>query len=144
MLLSLSHHLSSACNYAWAYNPAHSRLSSFTKYLLQHSTHSSFYAHQSSLLLQSSLHKEKTLELSVKYGKHSTRTLSLVIHRVRLKKKPAKEYVSITSFNGGWNSENHQFWCQTEFHPVFPFSWSLPLLLHTFSLLLTVQLRYCN
>jgi hypothetical protein len=36
------------------------------------------------------------LEISVKSGKDSTSTLSLVIHRVRLKKKkPAKKYISI-------------------------------------------------
>jgi hypothetical protein len=35
------------------------------------------------------------LEISVKPGKDSTITLSLVIHRVRLKKKPAKKYFSI-------------------------------------------------
>ncbi len=35
------------------------------------------------------------VELSVKYEKHSTRTLSLVMQRVRLKEKPAKKYISI-------------------------------------------------
>jgi hypothetical protein len=29
---------------------------------------------------------------------------------------------STLAFNGGWNSENHQFWWEIEFHPVFPFS----------------------
>ncbi len=49
------------------------------------------------------------------------------------------------SLPGGLNSEVHQFWCQTEFHPVltpsFLFSWAPPLLLHIFSLLLHVQLE---
>ncbi len=36
----------------------------------------------------------ETLELSVKWEKHSTRTLSLVIHRVKLK-KTCKKYISI-------------------------------------------------
>lgn len=49
MLLPLSLHLSSTSNYAWAYNPAHSRLSWLTKYLFQHSRHLSFYPCQSSL-----------------------------------------------------------------------------------------------
>jgi len=35
------------------------------------------------------------LKLSVKWKKHSTKTLSLVIHKVRLKKKRAKKYISI-------------------------------------------------
>ncbi len=36
------------------------------------------------------------IELSVKQEKHTTRTLSLVIHRVRLKKKNLqKKYISI-------------------------------------------------
>ncbi len=58
MLLPPSLHLSSTCNYASAYNRAHSRLSWFTKYLLQHTRHLSFYARLSSLLLQSSLQRE--------------------------------------------------------------------------------------
>jgi hypothetical protein len=49
---------------------------------------------------------------------------------------------STLAFNGegGWNSENHQFWSSTEFHPVFPFSRAPPLLVHIFWRLLTVQL----
>jgi len=43
---------------------------------------------------------------------------------------------STLAFNGGWNSENHQFWWWTEFHHVFPFCWAPPLLLHIFSLCL--------
>jgi hypothetical protein len=35
------------------------------------------------------------IEISVKSGKDSTSTLSLVIHRVRFKKTPAKKYISI-------------------------------------------------
>jgi len=35
------------------------------------------------------------IEISVKSGKDSTSTLSLVIHRVRFLKKPAKKYISI-------------------------------------------------
>jgi hypothetical protein len=38
---------------------------------------------------------EKTIEISVKSGKHRVSTPSLIIHRVRLKKKPAKKYISI-------------------------------------------------
>jgi hypothetical protein len=37
---------------------------------------------------------DSTLKISVKSGKDSTSTLSLVIHRV-IKKKPAKKYISI-------------------------------------------------
>jgi hypothetical protein len=36
------------------------------------------------------------MELSVREGKHSTRTLSLVTHTwVEIQKKPAKKYISI-------------------------------------------------
>jgi hypothetical protein len=35
------------------------------------------------------------IELSIKEDKHSTRTLSFMIRRVRFKKKPAKKYISI-------------------------------------------------
>jgi hypothetical protein len=38
---------------------------------------------------------EKIIEISVKSGKDRVSTPSLVIHRVRLKKKPAKKYISI-------------------------------------------------
>jgi hypothetical protein len=41
------------------------------------------------------LYCQYIIELSVKQEKHSTRTLSLVIHRVRFLKKPAKKYMSI-------------------------------------------------
>jgi hypothetical protein len=52
------------------------------------------------------------------------KTLNLVTHRVRFLKNLQN---SILAFNGGWNSKNHQFWWETEFHPVFPFSWAPPL-----------------
>ncbi len=55
------------------------------------------------------------LELSIKSGKHGTRTLSLVQNRVRFQKILEK---STLAFNGPPNSEMHQFLCQTEFHPV--------------------------
>ncbi len=35
------------------------------------------------------------IELSVKQEKHSTRTLSLVVHRVRLKENLQKKYMNI-------------------------------------------------
>jgi hypothetical protein len=53
----------------------------------------------------------KTLELSVKSGKYSTSTLSLVIKRVRLEKTCTKNTLA---FKG-----RGEF---SEFHPVFPFS----------------------
>jgi hypothetical protein len=71
----------------------------------------------------------KTLELSVKSGKYSTSTLSLVISRVRFFKNLHKNTLA---FNG-----RGEF---SEFHPVFPFSWVPPLPLYIFSVLLPVQL----
>jgi hypothetical protein len=41
------------------------------------------------------LNAKNSIEISVKSGKDSTSTLSLVIHRVRLKKQPANKYISI-------------------------------------------------
>jgi hypothetical protein len=41
------------------------------------------------------LGNEYTRKLSIKQEKHSTRTLSLIIHSVRFKKTPAKKYISI-------------------------------------------------
>jgi hypothetical protein len=41
------------------------------------------------------------------HHQHITRTLSLVIHRVRFLKNLEK---STLAFNAGWNSENHQLW----------------------------------
>ncbi len=77
-----------------------------------------------------------TIQISVKSGKDSTNTLSLVIHRVRFRKTLQKNYISIQR-GGGGDPGNHQF---PEFHLVFLFSWAPPLLLHRFSLLLPVQL----
>jgi hypothetical protein len=43
---------------------------------------------------------EKIIEISVKSGKDRVGTPTLVIHRVRLKKKPAKKYISIQGGGG--------------------------------------------
>ncbi len=78
----------------------------------------------------------RTLEFSVKSGKHGTRTLSLVQNRVRLLKKSCKKkYISLRS---GVKLRNAPFlllnWASSSsFDPLFPFSWAPPLLLHTFS-----------
>jgi hypothetical protein len=69
-----------------------------------------------------------------KVRKDNTSTLSLVIHRVRLKKKLAKKYISI---QGGVKLRKPSFsWVS---HCISVFSWAPPLLLHRFSLLLLVQ-----
>jgi hypothetical protein len=73
------------------------------------------------------------LEISVKSGKDMVSTPSLVIHRVRFKKKPAKKYISI---QGRGETHFDAFLSFT----VFFFSCAPPLLLHRFSLLLPVQL----
>ncbi len=77
-----------------------------------------------------------TIEISVKSGKNSTSTPSLVIHRMRLK---TKKYISIP---GGLKLRKTSNLMVPEFHPVFLFSWAPPQLLHRFSLLLRVQLLY--
>jgi hypothetical protein len=46
-----------------------------------------------------------TLEISVKSGKDSTSTLSLVIHRVRFKNNLQK---STLAFKGGWGGETQE------------------------------------
>jgi hypothetical protein len=77
------------------------------------------------------------IELSVKSRKDSTSNLSLVIHRVRFLKKPAKKYIRIQE---GMKLRKPSILMVAQFHPVFPFSWAPPLLLHKFSLYLPVQL----
>jgi hypothetical protein len=57
------------------------------------------------------------IEISVKSGKDSTSTLSLLIHRVRSKKNLQK---STLAFNGGWNSENHQIFLSFTLSFFFP------------------------
>ncbi len=82
------------------------------------------------------------IEISLKSGKDRVSTSSLVIHRVRLKKKPAKKYISTQG--GGWGGfeteETIIFDGFLSFTPVFLFPLVPPLLLHRFSLLLLVQL----
>jgi len=62
--------------------------------------------------------------ISVKQGKDSTRTLSLVINGVVLKKPLAKMYVSIQG--KGWEGvvklKIPSILVVIEFHPIFPFS----------------------
>ncbi len=109
MLLLLSLHLSSACNYAWAYNPAHSRLSWFTKYLLQHGTHSSFYAHESSLLLQCSLPKRENIRVirKVRKTRHQNPAFDHTQGAIK-KRKTAKGCISI---QWGMKLRKPSIWC---------------------------------
>jgi hypothetical protein len=58
------------------------------------------------------------IEISVKSGKDSTSTLSLVIHRVRFKKTAAKKYISI---QGRVKLRKPSILMVPEFHPVFLF-----------------------
>ncbi len=55
-----------------------------------------------------------------------------------IEKKPTKKCTRVQGA-GERNSENHQFWKETEFYLVFPFfsSWAPSLLLHIFSLTCT-------
>ncbi len=75
----------------------------------------------------------------VRKTQHQNPEFGVIHHQDRLKKNLQKKQ-SISIQGAGWNSQNHQFWWQIEFHPVFPFPWAPPLLLHIFSLLLPVQL----
>jgi hypothetical protein len=71
------------------------------------------------------------IEISVKWGKDSiSSTLSLVIHRVRFKKKKDLQKTTLASIQGrvGWNSENHQFW----WFLSFTLSFFFPERLHCF------------
>jgi hypothetical protein len=64
----------------------------------------------------------KILEISIKSGTYSTTsTLSLVIHKVRFKKHPAKKYISI---HWRWvlKLRKPSILMVPEFHPVFLFS----------------------
>jgi hypothetical protein len=58
---------------------------------------------------------QQTLEYSVKPGKHSTTTLSLVQNRAWDSKKTCRKVQQPS------NSEMHHFLCRTEFHPSFLF-----------------------
>jgi hypothetical protein len=82
------------------------------------------------------LYKSYIIEISVKSGKDNTSTLSLVIHRVRLKRNLQK---STLGFKGRGETQKP---CLDGFS-VSPclsfFPWAPPLLLHRFSLLLPVQ-----
>jgi len=83
------------------------------------------------------------IEFSVKSGKHSTRTLSLVQTCVRFKKKNLPK--STVAFNRGETQKctivlGVVKWVSSCFDHLFPYSWAPPLLLHIFSLLLPVQL----
>jgi len=85
-----------------------------------------------SIWLFHNFNNQRIIEFSVKSGKHSTRTLSLVQNRVRLKKKLQKKYpkkpktINPLSIKGGWNLEMHQF------HLVFTLSFLFPERLHCY------------
>jgi hypothetical protein len=76
--------------------------------------------------------------MSVKSGKGSTSTLSLVIDKVRFKKYLQKNTLAFKGAGGGETQKT--ILMVPEFHPVFLFSRAPPLLLHKFSLPLPEQL----
>jgi hypothetical protein len=58
--------------------------------------------------------------ISLKSGKDSTSSLSLVINRMKFKKKKNLKN-STLAFNRAWNSENHHIWRFSELHPCLSF-----------------------
>ncbi len=83
----------------------------------------------SKMLLRTGQEKQANREISVKSGKDRVSTPRVWSYTGWDSKKKKHLQKSTLAFNGGWNSQNHQFWRFPEFHPVFLsfFSWAPPL-----------------
>ncbi len=78
-----------------------------------------------------------TLKISVKSGKDNTSTLSLVIYMVRFLKNLEKSTLAFKGGRWGWEGlklRKPSILMVPEFHAVFLFFWTSPLLLNRFSL----------